>query len=118
MDGHGSRTTRKPALVSVMCSPSSSTTSSTTPGTGRWAEPGLRVVTPGSGVSMWAPVSVCHQVSTMGQRPAPMTSWYQRQASGLMASPTEPSTRRLERSYSSGMCRPHFMNVRIAVGAV
>ena len=67
---------------------------------------------------MIAPVSVCHQVSTMGALPPPMTSWYQRQASGLMASPTEPSTRRLLRSYSSGIWRPHFMHVRMAVGAV
>ena len=46
--------------------------------------------TPGSGVIMWPPVSVCHQVSTTGQRPPPMTSLYQRQASGLMGSPTLP----------------------------
>jgi hypothetical protein len=29
---------------------------------------------------MIAPVSVCHQVSTMGQRSFPMTLWYQIQA--------------------------------------
>ena len=42
------------------------------PGNGTVAEPGLVVVTPGSGVIMMPPVSVCHQVSTIGQRPPPM----------------------------------------------
>ena len=43
------------------------------PGKGIVADPGLVVVTPGSGVIMIPPVSVCHQVSTMGQRaPADM----------------------------------------------
>ena len=36
------------------------------------AEPGLVAVTPGSGAIMMPPVSVCHQVSTMGQRFPPM----------------------------------------------
>ena len=87
---------------------------------------------------MCAPVSVCHQVSTIGagdsfrapgvtepsscRVPAPLlppiTSRYHIQASGLMASPTVPSTRREERSKESGMDRPHFMQVRMAVGAV
>src|SRR5947209_8235630 len=38
------------------------------PGNGNVAEPGLHVVTPGSGeMRMW-PVSVCHHVSTIGQK--------------------------------------------------
>src|SRR5215475_7295740 len=41
------------------------------PGNGLVAEPGLRVVTPGSGVMRMCPVSVCHQVSTKGQRLPP-----------------------------------------------
>ena len=36
------------------------------PGIGVIAEPGLPAVTPGSGLIMIAPVSVCHQVSTTG----------------------------------------------------
>jgi hypothetical protein len=36
------------------------------------AEPGFMLVMPGSGVIMIAPVSVCHQVSTIGQRSPPM----------------------------------------------
>ena len=68
------------------------------PGSGRVQEPGLVAVTPGSGEIMMAPVSVCHQVSTIGQRPRPMCSWYHIQASGLMGSPTEPSNRSVVRS--------------------
>ena len=54
----------------------------------------LRVI-PGSGVIMHMPVSVCHQVSTIGQRRLPMYSWYQIQASGLIGSPTVPISRKV-----------------------
>ena len=37
-------------------------------------DPGLRGVTPGSGVIMWPPVSVCQNVSTIGQREPPTVS--------------------------------------------
>ena len=82
------------------------------------AAPGLVAVMPGSGVIRIPPVSVCHQVSTMGQRPPPMWVRYQIHASGLIGSPTEPSSRRLDRSCLAGRSSPHFMNVRIVVGAV
>ena len=62
--------------------------------------------------------SVCHQVSTIGVVLPPMTSRYHIHASGLMGSPTVPSTRRLERSNFCGISRPNFIKVRIAVGAV
>src|SRR5439155_25469837 len=88
------------------------------PGSGNVAEPGFSVVAPGSGEIMIAPVSVCHQVSTIGHRLPPMCSWYHIQASGLMGSPTVPSSRREERSCFCGSCGPHFMNLRMAVGAV
>ena len=39
------------------------------------AEPGLVGVAPGSGEIMMPPVSVCHHVSTIGQRPPPIFSW-------------------------------------------
>jgi hypothetical protein len=68
------------------------------PGNATVAEPGFVVITPGSGVIMIAPVSVCHHVSTMGQRSAPITRWYQVHASGLIGSPTVPSRRSAERS--------------------
>src|SRR3954468_7322106 len=88
------------------------------PGSGVIAEPGLVAVTPGSGLTMIAPVSVCHQVSTIGVRSPPMTRRYQTHASGLIDSPTLPSRRSDDRSYFAGMSSPHFMQVRIAVGAV
>ena len=58
-------------------SASSLTTSTEMPGSAFIAEPGLPAVTPGSGLIMIWPVSVCHQVSTIGQRSPPMTSRYQ-----------------------------------------
>ena len=61
---------------------------------------------PAAGAIMIAPVSVCHQVSTIGQRPPPMCSWYQSQARGLIGSPTVPSRRSEERSCASGCSRP------------
>ena len=42
------------------------------PGNGCVAEPGLVRVMPGNGVIRMAPVSVCHHVSTIGQRSPPM----------------------------------------------
>ena len=80
--------------------------------------PGFVAVTPGSGVIMMAPVSVCHQVSTIGQRPPPMTSWYHIHASGLMGSPTLPSRRSDERSCFATCSFPQRTKARIAVGAV
>jgi len=82
------------------------------------AEPGRKVVAPGRGEIMMAPVSVCHQVSTTGHRPPPMFSRYHIHASGLMGSPTDPSTRSDDRSWPAGNLVPHFMNARMAVGAV
>ena len=64
------------------------------------------------------PVSVCHQVSTIGQRSLPMTRWYHIHASGLIGSPTVPSSRRDDRSRAAGHASPHCMKARIAVGAV
>ena len=57
---------------------------------------------PGSGEMTMLPVSVCHQVSTIGQRSPPITLWYQSQALGLIGSPTEPSSRSDERSCVAG----------------
>ena len=47
-----------------------------------------------------------------------MFFWYQIHASGLIGSPTDPSRRSDERSCLAGHSVPHFMNARIAVGAV
>src|SRR5512147_40308 len=93
IDGHGRVNTRYPPPPNGTLSPLASTTSAPTPGKGKVAEPGLVVVTPGSGVIMIMPVSVCHQVSTTGVRPPPTFCWYHSHASGLIGSPTEPRTR-------------------------
>ena len=53
--------------------PARSTMSATTPGRGLVADPGLVGIAPGKGAIMIMPVSVCHQVSTIGQRPLPIT---------------------------------------------
>src|SRR6185436_5287666 len=98
--------------------PSRVITSASTPGNGSVPEPGLVGVAPGSGVIMIAPVSVCHHVSTIGQRFLPMIARYHIHASGLIGSPTVPSNRSDERSCFKGHCSPHLMNARIAVGAV
>ena len=70
-----------------------STTAASMPGSGLPAEPGFVSSRPGSVVIMIAPVSVCHQVSTTGQRPSPTTRQYHSQASGLIGSPTVPRRR-------------------------
>ena len=67
---------------------------------------------------MIAPVSVCHQVSTIGQRFPPITSRYHIHASGLIGSPTDPSKRSDDKSLPFGYSSPHFIQVRIKVGAV
>src|ERR1700722_12388650 len=116
MAGQGRVSVRYPPPRSTAF-PASSTTSAPIPGSGKVAEPGLHVVTPGSGAIMMAPVSVCHHVSTTGQCPPPMWVQYHTQASGLMGSPTDPSTRSDDMSCRSGNSVPHFMNVLMAVGA-
>ena len=47
------------------------------PGSAFIADPGLPDVTPGSGLIIICPVSVCHHVSTMGAFSAPMCLRYQ-----------------------------------------
>ena len=117
IDGHGRVIASSPPPTGIgFAAVSSSSTEK--PGKGTVALPGLVSVTPGSGEMAIAPVSVCHHVSTMGQRPPPMCRWYHIHASGLIGSPTEPRRRRVERSCRAGCASPHFMNARIAVGAV
>src|SRR4051794_19107097 len=115
--GHGLLRTRNPFPTFTGC-PFSSTTSATTPGNGRVADPGFAGVAPGTGDIMIAPVSVCHHVSTMGQRSFPITRLYQCHAVGLIGSPTEPSSRSDDRFRFFGQSSPWRMNDRIAVGEV
>src|SRR5580658_9638433 len=95
IDGQGFRITRYPPEPGGTGLPSRVTTSTLIPGKGRVQEPGFVGVAPGSGLIMIAPVSVCHQVSIIGQRSCPMLLRYHIQASGLIGSPTLPSKRRL-----------------------
>jgi hypothetical protein len=90
-----------------------------TPSDGHVAEPGLSVLAPGTGPTIVDPVSDCHHVSTIGACPRPKFRWNHTHASGLIASPTEPSRRIDDRSWPGGMSSPnHVMNVRMSVGAV
>src|SRR5438094_8657011 len=118
IEGHGRVSVRNPPPGTPTRSPALSTISAPIPGSGNVALPGLRVVTPGSGLIMMAPVSVCHQVSTTGHRSPPKFLRYHIHASGLIGSPTDPSNRSDDRSWAAGTSSPHFMNVRIVVGAV
>ena len=82
------------------------------------AEPGFIEWIPGIGVIMIEPVSVCHQVSAIGQRPSPTTLKYHSHASGFIGSPTLPRTRRDLRDVDLTKSSPLLINARIAVGAV
>src|SRR5216110_1772177 len=109
--------TRYPPSFAPTLWPSRVITSAAIPGKVFVPEPGFVGMAPGSGEIMMAPVSVCHHVSTIGQRSRPITLRYHIHASGLIGSPTDPSKRKLFISYLRGHCSPHFMNARIAVGA-
>src|SRR5262245_21894839 len=118
MLGQGRRTTSRPPEPAGTGFPCLSTMAASIPGNGLVALPGFVGITPGTGAIMIEPVSVCHHVSTIGQRPPPITSRYHIHASGLIGSPTEPNKRRLERSCALGHWSPHFRKARMAVGAV
>src|SRR5688572_28533720 len=115
MLGHGRLITRYPPLFVGTDLPSMSTTSASIPKNGKVAVPGLVGIAPGSGAIIVAPVSVCHHVSTIGQRFLPMTSRYHIHASGLMGSPTVPNKRNESSLRALGNASPAFINARIAV---
>src|ERR1044071_7264104 len=71
IDGHGRVSASRPPPTSTL-SPRSLRISAEMPGNGFVADPGFSVVAPGSGVIMIAPGSVCHHVSTTGQRSPPL----------------------------------------------
>src|SRR5262249_42005563 len=116
--GQGRLITSSPPEPAGTLFPSRVTTSAITPGSGSVADPGLVGTAPGSGEIMIMPVSVCHHVSTIGQRLWPISSRYHIHASGLIGSPTVPSRRRVSILCLRGYWSPHLMNARIAVGAV
>src|SRR3977135_1538381 len=118
MAGHGRLITRMPPLPLPAGGVGSSSMSAMIPGSGSVADPGLVGIAPGSGEIMWPPVSVCHPVSTIGQRPPPPVSWYHIHAAALVGSPTVPRMRSDDRLYFFGRSPPALMSERIAVGAV
>ena len=95
MAGQGCFSTRNPPPPGGTVRPRALPRRRSRPETDAWPSPVSDGVAPGSGAIMIIPVSVCHQVSTMGQRLWPMCSRYHIQASGLIGSPTVPSRRRL-----------------------
>src|SRR3954470_12739009 len=97
MAGPGESNTMFPWTPGATVLPPSATILVLTPGSGRAAHPGLKLVSVGAGERMVAPVSDCHHVSTTGAVPAPTFSRSQRQASGLTASPTVPRRRMEDR---------------------
>src|SRR5437763_12846988 len=113
MDGNGFRMTSFPPTLPPTSSPRSSTTALSTPKNGSVALPGLVGIAPGNGVIMIEPVSVCHHVSTIGQRPPPMFLEYHIHASGLIGSPTDPRSRREERSCFFTQLSPQRTKARI-----
>ena len=96
--GQGALIARKPPGSGGTEFPSLSTTSAMTPGLLFPANPG-RIGSPTMVVIICIPVSVCHQVSTIGLRSFPMAWWYHTNASGFRGSPTDPMIRRECRSY-------------------
>ena len=72
--------------------PFSSTKQGLTPGNGNVACAGLCGVTPAKLEIIIPPVSVCHQVSTIGHFSFPIFLKYHCHASSLIGSPTVPNT--------------------------
>ena len=62
-----------PSLAPSSSSPSELSNTGSIPGKGLDAEPGFKSVAPGRGDMSVAPVSVCHQVSTIGHLFSPTT---------------------------------------------
>src|SRR5205823_4521900 len=116
--GQGRRIISFPPTFGPTSRPFSSTTIGSTPKNGSVALPGFVGIAPGKGVIRIVPVSVCHHVSTIGQRPPPISLRYHIHASGLIGSPTVPRSRSDERSCFTTQCSPQRINARIAVGAV
>src|SRR6266540_7121413 len=82
MAGHGRRMISLPPTFGPTSRPFSSTTTGSTPKNGSVALPGFVGIAPGSGVIRIDPVSVCHHVSTIGQRPPPIFLWYHKNIGG------------------------------------
>src|ERR1700690_2025565 len=115
IEGQGLSIIRYPVSPGATDSPFIFTTRAAIPGSGNVAEPGFAGVAPGKTEIMIDPVSVCHQVSTIGQRFFPIASKYHFHAAGLIGSPTVPSKRRLVSLCGVIHSMPHAMKARTAV---
>src|ERR1700722_95441 len=115
IEGHGFSITKYPVSPGATDSPFIFTTRAATPGSGSVAEPGFAGVAPGKTEIMIAPVSVCHQVSTIGHRFFPIASKYHFHAAGLIGSPTVPNNRRLLKSCGVIQSTPQAIKARTAV---
>ena len=108
-----------PALISF---PFSSQIAGKIPSAAGPALPGFMRSSAGFVVQRKPPVSVCQNVSTIGQCSPPIFLWYHIHASGLIGSPTVPSRRKDDKSYFDGWifasASAALINERIAVGAV
>src|ERR1700753_3342081 len=119
MPGHGNLIQRLPLTPLPSISfPFSSTKTGCTPGSGNVAKLGLVGVMPAKGDIIMPPVSVCHQVSTIGQFLWPIFSSNQCHASSFIGSPTEPNFLSELKSLPCNGSSPKLINERIAVGAV
>ena len=104
-----------PSASPCSSSPFSFSTAGSTPKKGRVADPGFRGVAPGRGVIRWEPVSVCHQVSTMGHLLSPTTCTAQTQvitlgiASAYASSGVGPTCARPESIYWLAMMLEHVI---------
>ena len=121
--GHGALMHRLPftnpsSFGSSTIFPFSSTSTGCMPGSGNVAQLGFAGVTPARLDISMPPVSVCHQVSTIGLFCLPICSSYQCQASSLIGSPTVPNTFMEERSFPFNGSSPKLIKLLMAVGAV
>src|SRR5687767_5205698 len=91
------------------------------PGNGNVAEPGfIGIVSsiPVHALIIMPPVSVCHQVSIIGQFSLPIVLKYHIHTSGLIGSPTVPNKRSEDKSNELGIASPNLIYMRKAVGVV
>ena len=80
------------------------------PKKGSEAEPGFWGHTPGRGAIMWAPVSVCHQVSLIGQRSSPTFCSTMRCGQSLSSSQAWYTTPQWPMMWVNDGVRFHLMN--------
>ena len=93
IDGQGNFIQSFPSTLFPSISfPISSTKQGCIPGRGSVAKLGFEGVTPAKLEIIIPPVSVCHQVSTIGHFSFPISLSYQCHASSLIGSPTVPNT--------------------------